>query len=86
MSVRIRLTRTGTKNKPHYRIGVFDAHTRRDGPYIENIGAYDPRQKDPLLKIKLNRERYDFWVSKGALPTEAVARLLKHTGQLQAKA
>ncbi len=85
MSVRIRLTRTGKKNFPFYRIGVFDSHTRRDGPYIENLGAYDPRQKDPAQKVKIDKERYEHWINQGARPTESVARLLKHTGVLLAK-
>ena len=81
--VRIRMTRVGQKHIPFYRIGVFDARTRRDGAYIENLGTYDPRQKDPKKKVALNRERFDYWVSKGAQPTEALARILKHVEKAQ---
>ena len=79
MAVRIRLTRTGRKNKPYWRIAVFDARTRRDGRFLENLGTYDPYQKNPDNKINLNQDRFDHWVSNGALPTDALARLLKHT-------
>lgn len=80
MAVRIRMTRVGRKNRPFYRIAVFDAKTRRDGKYIENLGSYDPRISEAALKVKLNRDRLKFWIGKGALPTEACKRLLKHCG------
>ena len=83
MSVRIRLTRTGRKNEPSWRIAVFDSRTRRDGRYLENLGTYDPSAGKAENKVKLNKERFDHWVSNGALPTEALERLLKHCGQLK---
>jgi small subunit ribosomal protein S16 len=85
MSVRIRLTRTGRKNEPAWRIAVFDSRTRRDGRYLENLGTYEPQAKKADEKVKLNRERFDHWLSKGALPTDSLERLLKHCGQLAAK-
>ncbi len=85
MSVRIRLSRTGRKNDPYWRIAVFDSRTRRDGRYLENLGTYDPRAKDPGNKVKLEVERYQHWVSRGALPSESLARLLTHTGHLKKK-
>jgi small subunit ribosomal protein S16 len=85
MSVRIRLTRTGNKNSPTWRIAVFDSRTRRDGAYLENLGTYDPRAAKPEAKVKIDVERYQAWVSKGALPTDSVGRLLKHTGSLAKK-
>ncbi|NUN48013.1 MAG: 30S ribosomal protein S16 [Candidatus Brocadiae bacterium] len=78
MSVRIRLSRFGRKNRPHYRIAVFDSETRRDGRYLELLGHYDPLITDPKTKVKLNTERLTAWVNKGALATPAVAQLLKH--------
>lgn len=80
MAVKIRFSRLGKKNRAYYRIAVFDSQTRRDGTYIESLGTYDPIEKEPTKKIKLNKERYDYWLSKGAKPTEAIERLLKHTG------
>jgi small subunit ribosomal protein S16 len=79
MSVRIRLTRTGRKNLPLWRIAVFDKLTRRDGKYLEMLGTYDPRE-EVGKKIKLDLPRYDHWVQNGALPSDSLARILKHAG------
>lgn len=78
--VRIRLTRIGRKNRPMYRIAVFDGHTRRDGKYIERLGAYDPLIGDKGSKVKVDRDRLKYWIGKGAQPTEALARIFKHCG------
>lgn len=83
MAVRIRLTRTGRKNDPQWRIAVFDSRTRRDGKYLEKIGLYDPKAKKADLKVKLDQERYQHWVSRGALPSDSLERLLKHCGHLK---
>lgn len=80
--VRIRLARYGKKNSPHFRIGVFDGRTRRDGTYLENLGTYNPVTKDNAKKIVLNRERYQHWIRNGALPTLKLERILKNAGQL----
>jgi len=85
MSVRIRLTRTGRKHDTFWRIAVFDSRTRRDGRYLENLGIYNPREKKPEAKVKLDQARYQHWVSQGALPSESVARLLNHTGLVKKK-
>lgn len=84
MAVRIRLTRTGRKNLPLYRIAVYDGRTRRDGRYLENLGTYNPKEK-PEKKIQIDLDRYNFWVKNGALPTEALGRILKHTQTVAAK-
>ncbi len=83
MAVRIRFTRTGRKNLPFWRIAVFDGRTRRDGRYLENLGTYDPRKTKPEEKVKIDVERYQHWISAGARPSEAVERILKHTGHLK---
>lgn len=70
--VKIRLTRVGRKKLPLYRIVVVDSGKARDGEYIENVGHYDPRTKD----LKLNRDRVEYWISKGAQPTNTVAKLI----------
>jgi small subunit ribosomal protein S16 len=85
MAVRIRLTRMGRKNLALYRIAVFDSRTRRDGRYLEMLGTYDPGQAKPENKIRMDAARYQHWVKAGAQPTEALARLLKHTGALAKK-
>lgn len=77
MAVRIRLTRTGRKNTPSYRIAVFDSRTRRDGRYLENLGTYNSKEKDNTKKINLNKERLEYWLGKGALLTDAIKNILK---------
>jgi small subunit ribosomal protein S16 len=65
----------GAKKKPFYRIVVANSINSRDGTYIEAIGTYNP-QKDPE-GIQLNAERAQYWLSKGAQPTEIVGQFLK---------
>ena len=84
MAVRIRLTRMGRKNLAQWRVAVFDAHTRRDGKYLEMLGLYLPHEK-PEKKFRLDLDRYQHWISVGALPSPAVDRLLKHAKVLEAK-
>ncbi len=76
--VRIRLRRMGAKKKPFYRIVVADQRSPRDGRFIENIGTYDPMTDPPTVEIK--SERAGHWLSVGAQPSEAVARLLEKSG------
>jgi small subunit ribosomal protein S16 len=74
------MSKVGKKNHPLWRIGVFDARTRRDGKPIEYVGHYDPHQERIEDKVKVNRERVEYWISKGAQPTDTVASLLKKLG------
>ncbi len=76
--VRIRLSRTGAKKQPSYRIVVADSEAKRDGRYIERIGHYNPRTEP--LEYLLNEERALYWLSVGAQPSEAVRRLLDKQG------
>ncbi|MBU0494778.1 MAG: 30S ribosomal protein S16 [Chloroflexi bacterium] len=76
--VKIRLRRVGGKKQPSYRIVVTDARTPRDGRFIENIGHYNPRTEPETYEIEAERARY--WLSQGAQPTRAVARLLRKDG------
>ena len=78
MAVRIRLRRTGRKNKPMYRIVVADSRSPRDGRFLEIIGRYNP-QTEPST-IELDEAKVKDWLGKGAQPTEAVSRLLKVKG------
>ncbi len=75
MSVTIRMTRHGAKKKPFYRIVVSDRRFPRDGRYIEQVGTYDPRVKSG--GVKLDREKIDSWINKGAKPSQTVSELLK---------
>jgi small subunit ribosomal protein S16 len=74
--VRIRLQRTGRKNRPFYRIQVLDERTRRDGAGIEQIGWYDPVSRDEAKQLNLNEERAKYWISKGAQPSDTVRDIL----------
>lgn len=80
MAVRIRLTRTGKKKQPSYRVVVADGRAPRDGRYIEQIGRYDPRQEPSVVEIKEDRANY--WLQNGAQPSEPVRRLLQIAGVL----
>jgi small subunit ribosomal protein S16 len=75
MSVTIRMSRHGAKKKPFYRIVVSDQRFPRDGRYIEQVGTYDPRLKNGV--IKLDREKIDAWIKKGAKPSQTVSALIK---------
>ena len=71
----IRLMRMGAKKRPAYRIVVKEKLSKRDGAYIENLGTYNPTQNP--AEIKLDAERVQYWIERGAQPTETVRRLIK---------
>lgn len=75
MSVRIRLRRVGRKKQPSYRMVVANSTAPRGGEYIETIGFYNPRSKPAELRIDL--ERVDHWVGKGAELSDTAASLVK---------
>lgn len=75
MPVKIRLTRKGAKKSPFYRVVIADSEAPRDGRFIEAIGTYDPR-KDPA-EVKIDQERLDMWLSRGATPSDTVRSLIK---------
>ena len=75
MAVKLRLTRVGSKKNPIYRVVAADSRSPRDGKFIEIVGRYNP-QTDPST-IELDETKVKDWLSKGAQPTESVARLLK---------
>ena len=74
MTVRLRLQRQGKPKRPFYRLVAINQSTRRDGKPIEVLGQYDPMAASE--KIKLNRERVDYWLKQGAQSSETVADLL----------
>ena len=78
MAVKIRLARHGAKKKPFYRIVVADIESPRNGRYLEKVGTYDPLY-DPA-KVSLENERIQYWIEKGAIPTDTVKSLLKKEG------
>ncbi|MCX7881301.1 MAG: 30S ribosomal protein S16 [Patescibacteria group bacterium] len=75
MAVSIRLTKRGKKDYPTYRIVVVDKRKKRDSDYIEKIGFYNPHTEPGTLQV--NKERFDFWLKKGAIVSEGVRKLLK---------
>jgi len=77
MAVRIRLKRTGRRNRAFYRVCVFDSRTRRDGAPVEELGSYDPRGETLETKVRIDKRRAHYWLTVGALPSETVASLLK---------
>ena len=76
--VKIRLTRLGAHKSPYYRVIVADSKSRRDGPFIEIIGTYDP-MKEPS-EIKIDTDKAKKWLQRGAQPTDSVKRLLQRAG------
>ncbi|MFP7755976.1 30S ribosomal protein S16 [Thermodesulfobacteriota bacterium B35] len=83
MAVRIRLTRKGRKKHPFYRIVVADSQAPRDGKFLDIVGTYDPMQ-DPA-EVKIDSDKLETWMSKGAKPTTTVQSLIKRYGALQAE-
>ena len=75
MAVRVRLTRVGSKKNPIWRVVVADQRSPRDGRYIEAIGQYNP-QTDPSI-IRIDEERLQHWVARGAQPSGTVKQLMK---------
>lgn len=80
MAVRIRLTRKGKKKKPFYRIVAADSESPRDGKFLDILGTYDP-MKDPA-DIKVNKEKVNRWLERGAIASESVRAILKREGLL----
>ncbi|MGI6316057.1 MAG: 30S ribosomal protein S16 [Christensenellales bacterium] len=80
MAVKIRMRRAGAKKAPFYRIVVADARAPRDGSNIEEVGYYNPLTTP--IDLKVNAERVQFWMKKGAQPTQTVRDLLKKAGVL----
>ena len=71
----IRLRRTGTTKRPYYRVVVTDSRAWRDGRFVEILGHYDPRKSPAVVKIDV--ERADYWIKRGARPSDTVKSFLK---------
>ena len=81
MSVKIRLSRGGTKKRPYYYVVVADSASPRDGRYIEQVGTHNPLlPKDNADRVKLDLDRIKHWLLMGAQPTDRVARFLDAAG------
>ncbi len=78
MPVRIRFSRVGTNNKPLFRLVATDRTNARGGSCLEVLGTYNPKLEKE--KLKVNKERLDYWFKKGATPSELVSQLLKQQG------
>ena len=73
--VAIRLRRAGSKKRPYFRIVVTDSRAARDSSFVEILGHYNPRTRPALVDIQ--QERVDYWISKGAQPSDSVRTLIK---------
>ena len=73
----IRLSRGGSKGRPFFNIVVADKRVRRDGRFIERIGFYNPSAKEGTEGLRVAQDRYNYWLSVGAQPSDTVARLVK---------
>ena len=78
--VSIRLARGGSKKRPFYHVVVSDSRSPRDGRYIERVGFYNPSPRGADEELRLDDARIDYWLSKGAKPSERVAGGLRHPG------
>jgi|TARA_B100001540_G_scaffold177821_1_gene156898 small subunit ribosomal protein S16 len=75
--VTIRLSRGGAKKKPFYHLVATDSRKRRGSGYIERLGYFNPMATGQEIKLHVNKERVDYWISVGAQTSERVAKLLK---------
>src|SRR5256885_12921521 len=84
MAVAIRLRREGALNRPYFKVVVTDKRSPRDGKFIEIVGTYDP--KKPGMNSTLKLERIEYWISKGAQPSDTVRSLIKKNKNPEAAA
>ncbi|MGH8246660.1 MAG: 30S ribosomal protein S16 [Gammaproteobacteria bacterium] len=75
--VTIRLARAGARNRPFYHIVVTDSRNKRDGRYIERVGFFNPIATGQETALRMDHERIDYWIGKGAAPSERVSKLIK---------
>jgi len=84
MAVTIRLRREGARNRPYYKVVVADSRSPREGKFIEIIGTYDPKKPDHNSTLKLDRAEY--WIARGARPSDTVRSLIKKNKDPEAAA
>jgi small subunit ribosomal protein S16 len=80
MAVKIRMTRIGRRHRPFFRINAVESRDPRDGRIIEKLGHYDPIEKDIAKQIILDKERVQYWLDKGAIPSDTVSQILLRQG------
>jgi len=80
MAVKIRMSRIGRRHRPFFRINAIDSRQPRDGKVLEKLGHYDPIEKDPEKQIVLDMQRVQYWLDKGAIPSDAVSYVLLQKG------
>ena len=77
----IRLSRSGSKKRPFYHLSVADARNPRDGRFIERVGFFNPVARGSEEALRVDAERVEYWMSKGAQPSARVAKLLKESAK-----
>lgn len=82
--VTIRLARGGAKKRPFYHIVVADSRRSRDGRFIERVGFFNPIATGKEVRLQVNNERLNYWLSQGAKASERVAGLVKQQAETQA--
>lgn len=80
MAVKLRLKRMGRKNHPFYRLNAMNSRSPRDGRVLEELGYYDPMNKDAAKQFLAKLDRCKHWLDVGAIPSETVSSLLKKNG------
>ena len=80
MAVKLRMARMGRRHRPFFRINAVESKTPRDGRVLEKLGHYDPLEKDTTKQIILNRDRVEFWLGQGAVPSDTVSEILLRQG------
>ena len=80
----IRLSRGGSKKRPFYHLTVADQRNSRDGRFIERVGFFNPVARGQEERLRIEQDRVDYWVSKGAQPSDRVAALLKEKAKAKA--
>ena len=75
--VTIRLARGGSKKRPFYHVTVANSRNARDGRFVERIGFFNPVARGAEIRLSVDQERANYWISQGAQPSERVAQLLK---------
>ena len=78
----IRLMRMGAKKSPSYRVVVKEKLSKRDGAYVENVGFYNPTRNP--AEVRLDLERVNYWIGRGAQPTDTVRQLIRQQSKAQA--
>ena len=78
--LKIKLSRTGKRNQPHYRIIVAEARSKRDGKCADIIGHYNPLIKTNAVVV--DKDKYNYWISQGALPTDTVKSIVTRSNNL----